>query len=160
MTSKTLSNEQIQALEFQTDQLYEAFRRAVKSQVRQDAVWLRELFGAFGTSLIAATNYSAFMNWGRDAQRTSVFDKYLLHYALGSNPSYSLEQLTEARQLGHEPTAKETEVTADTLRQAIDNSRAPYSKIQVMAMSLGDAHKFAEIVSALRYVREKHHRPK
>ena len=160
MTSKTLSKEQIKALEFQTNQLYESFRRTVDTQVHQDAIWNRELFTAFGKSLSDATNYSAFMDWNRDSQRASVFDKYLLHYALGSTPSFTLEQVTRARQHGHEFPTKETEVIADTLKQAIDNPKVPYSRIQLMAMSLGDAHDFAGVVSALGYVREKYQRSK
>lgn len=160
MTSRTLSKEEIQSLEFQTDQLYESFRRAVETQVHQDAVWSKELFAAFGKSLSIITNYSAFIDWKRGAQITPVFDKYLLHYAIGSNPSFTLEQVTHSRELGHEFPANETEFTAEALRQAIDNPKVTYSKIQFMAMSLGNSHDFAGIVSALEYAREKYQKPR
>ena len=156
MTRRPLSTEQIEALDFQTDHLYKSFRRTVETQSYQDAVWNRELFTALGKSLSAATNYSAFMDWHRDAARTPVFDKYLLHYALGDTPSFTLEKKIQYKQFGHDSEAKRTDVTLSTLKQAIDNRRVPYRKIQSMAMSLADAHDFAGIVEALEYVREKY----
>ena len=159
MGSRTLSTKQIEALDFQTDQLYESFRRTVETRSPQDAVWNTELFGAFETSLGVATSRSAFMDWNRDARRTPVFDKYLLYYALGNTPSYILEKQIKARPHSHDSEAKETDVTLDTLKQAIDNTQVPYEKIRVMAMYLAEAHDFAGIVDALGYAREKYQRP-
>ncbi|MBS3168872.1 hypothetical protein J4210_00145 [Candidatus Woesearchaeota archaeon] len=159
MTSRTLSNEQIEALDFQTDQLYESFRRTVETQSPQDAVWGQELFAAFGKSLSVVTNYSAFMDWSRNTARTPVFDKYLLFYALGSTPSLTLEQQIQARQFGHESEAKKTDVTPEALKQTIDDSNVPYTKIQFRARSLADAHNFTGIVDALEYARERYQRP-
>ncbi len=159
MTNRALSNEQTEALDFQTDQLYESFRRTVKTQHHLDAVWNKEIFIVFGRSLSVATDYSNFMKWKRDTARTPVFDKYLLHYALGSIPSDILNHQIQSRQFGHESEAEETDVTPNTLKRAIDNSKIPYRKIESMAISLAYAHDFAGIVDVLGYAREKYQRP-
>lgn len=156
MTRRTLSEEQIKALDFQTDQLYASFRRAVETQVYQDAVWNKELFEAFGKSLKEATNYSVFTNWNRDTARAQIFDRYLLLYALGNISSIKLEEQVIVRDHGWGLEARATEVTADTLKQAIDNNKVPYARIGLMVMKLAEAHDFAGIVKAMGYVQEKY----
>jgi hypothetical protein len=159
MTSKTLSSEQTKTLDFQTDHLYESFKRTIETQCHQDAIWNKELFTTFAKSLSIATNYSNFMNWNRDTIRTPIFDKYLLHYALGNIPSMILEEQILQRQFGLAYEAKKTNVTLDILKEAINNTRMPYKKIQPIALSLANAKNFTGIVNALEYVREKYHIP-
>ena len=159
MTSKTLSKEQIQALEFQTDQIYESFKRAVDTQNIQDAIWLNGLFSAFDESLHEVTTPFAWVNWKRESLETPIFDKYLLYYAIGHSPSNILEELVQIRQYGHDYPAKETHFTVDNLKQYIDNTKGSYSKIQDVSISLGEAHKFSGIIDALGYVRDKYPSP-
>lgn len=156
MASRTLTKEQRGSLDFQTDQLYESFRRTLDTQSHQEAIWNNGLFKAYEKSLNAATNYSAFMDWKRDTKRALVFDKYILHYAVGSNSSHNLEQDIQFKQFGHGSKAKETDVTVDSLKKAIDNNKVSYHIIQSMVMSLTNAHDFAGIADVLGYVREKH----
>lgn len=151
MTSTRLTQEQIGALDFQTEQLYKSFTRAVVSRSLQDAVWSRELFTAFGRSLEYATNFSAFMDWHRNSQRTPVFDKYLLHYAIGSVSAIDLERNLQTSR----PEAINTDVVAvDDLKRAIDG-KEPYRRIQTMAMSLSAEGDYDGILDVLQYVRKK-----
>src|SRR3989339_520975 len=121
MTSQTLTDEQVKALDFQVDQLYHTFKRALETQSYQDAVWSQESFAAFGKSLIEATNHSAIMRWRRDTKRAGVFDKYLLTYALGYGPSGKLRGLTHGRKKGLETHYKKISGVANASKFAMDN---------------------------------------
>ncbi len=156
MTSRTLSNKQIKSLDFQIDHLYKSIRKTVDTQSYLDVVWNEQLFSGFGESLRIVTNYSLFMDWHRDTQRTQVFDKYLLHYAIGKDPASILEKQIKIKQFGREIDPIETDVTTETLKQAIDDYKMPYKKIRSIAISLAEAKDFTGIVSALGYVREKY----
>lgn len=160
MSSRKLSTAQIQSLDLQTDQLFESFRRAVSTQVLEDAIWSSKLFNAYGEVLWTVT-HSVFSDWeGRDTQRARVFDRYLLPHVLGEGPAITLAKVIESRErFGDKPQAKKTDIAADTLIWAIDNPRVPYSRIQAMSMHLGDAHDFAGVVRAWEHAREKYRKP-
>ena len=83
MQIPTLLNKQIAALEFQTNILYESFKRAVETQNLEDAVWNSAIFSAFGNSLHYAVNFSPFMEFPRNSDGANALDKYIVYYLIG-----------------------------------------------------------------------------
>lgn len=156
-----LVQEQIESLEFQTSQVYDSLSRAVKTKEHQDTAWAAKIFNPLCDSLYIATGNSAFMDWNRGTQRADLLDRYLLQFALGNLPAIALKLAVSYEKIaGKIWDFKATDVSEEDVRAALDNKKIPYSKLQMMAMHLGDAGHFDDVIKLITYVRDTYRKPK
>ncbi len=101
------------------------------------------------------------MDWNRGTQRANLMDRYLLQFVLGKLPAIALEQA-----VGYEKNAgkswdfKATDVSEEDVRVALGDKKCSYSELQVMAMRLGDAGHFDDVVKLIAHIRDTYRKPK
>lgn len=160
MAKNSLSNEQIASLEYQIDQLYSSFERAVITKQSFDATWSCNMFLAYDETLNEFTN-STHHKWSRSrhSKRARVFDKYLLYFTIGKTTLSNLEkqEYDKLNKLnGEDKPAEKCDASFDILKKAIDDDKKSYSNIQTIAMKMAMAHDYAGILQAFEYIREKY----
>ena len=160
MSNLIITKPQLDALEFQTTQAYNAFRRAVRSEVYEDAHWTAELYNALGGSLKFATEYQRFMEWNRGTEPAQTLDRYLLQLAMGQDPASILKQYTEAKKFGWEQFLRvPNDVTKEAVIHAVDDIKVTYERVSVLGMYLRKAGKFEDVLDVLTHIRDTYKKP-
>ena len=154
MSSKILTPSLMGALDFQTNQLYEAFERAVSTREHQDAVWAGALTPTLYTSLSRAIDHLDFMDLSRNPERVTPLDGFFLHYAIAQKPIHSLERHIRAEKSGNPIESPANRITTEEVISAIEEG-APYSKIHTISGDLAaPGERFEQGVRVLRHVRK------
>jgi len=176
MSRLNFSQGQIDALEFQANQAYEALTRAVDSREPLDAQGCNNLYDLLGRSLSRVTHSSQFWGaksfmvrergpnwakllfWKRDHTKTDLLDRFLLQYAVGNYSSETLERHTLNQKIGTDLHLEDTQIEEGDLVSAIDG-KSDYSRLQIMAMELAAAGKIDVAVKALDHIRANYEIP-
>ncbi len=155
---------QLKALEFQTNQAYEALKRALETREYQDAIYASVMFACYScnqhsplfSSLVFAVD-NGFLSWERNKPQTDTIDRYSLQLALGFGITPALAIITDYEQKsGKRWRFKPTKVTTDELKAAIDEKKCPYNQLIYLAKNLSEAGHFDSIMGIINYVRENY----
>lgn len=157
MVAHELSPEQIEALEFQTEQAYAALIKAVNAQTILNARWAKRTLTILGEELEEILRYSAFLHLGAE-ERTPARDKYLLPYLFGCELAHRLNILAQDTRTGYCEPTKETSITEDVLKNAIDEANnghktVSYGRLNLMAEALINANNCDVILKVISYVK-------
>ncbi len=166
-----ITSADIDSLEFQTDQAFEAFKRAVRTEAGPDIAWAKVLYEgiAFALSNVAGPD---FLQWRMydDNRRVETFKRILLQYALGScaddlvmiapkivggndeRLAVQLPELSDAWQefkgvLSWDPCKA-------PLREIEKYRNRSFADLKEMAGKLASSGKTSVIISGLEYVRK------
>lgn len=151
MREDKLTQPEVEALEFQTNQLYKALKRAISTKRDLDILWTKGLESELHSSLKITTGADRYWDWNRGTPESDLFDRYVLQKRLIGAAATYLEYLKER--------VMETDVTKNKIIAAIDNKKIPYGELYSMARDLAWAGKFGIVLQALDYVRKHYQKP-
>ncbi|MBN2567525.1 hypothetical protein JXB02_05585 [Candidatus Woesearchaeota archaeon] len=156
--ARTPTKDEIDSLELQADQAFEAFERARMTQSRMDGEYASKVYGALGDTLRKTTGEHSFKSWRRGTKKAQPFDRYLLQYAIGSHPSTAIAEVAQIRDAGVNHPPRKTKETYDSLHKAVQANR-DYATITAKVRELADAQRFSDIAAMLATVRETYAKP-
>ena len=158
MVKLKVPNNNVDALEFQATQAYEALKRAISTKQYLDAVWSKSLYATLGYSINEVTRRSDFMNSTRAISLESgiialptELDGYILQYVVGSTLSNYLinpiqnEKLNSRRKL--------------PLKGELDIKTAGYPQIGEMVKQLCATQRYGFILDMMEHIRNSYPYP-
>lgn len=159
-----LTPKQLEALEFQTTQGYEALKRALETREFQDAIYAENMFSPYVGAHYSPLSVSirtavdiGYMSWKRGRPRADIMDRYLLQLALGSSLTDELVTVIDYEQKdGKCWKFKATKVTEEELKANIDGKTVSYEHLAYLAKQLSEAGHFNPIMNLIDYVRENY----
>lgn len=147
-----ITKQEIESLDFQTGQLYDALRQAATTGQEQDAFWAWALYQALDSHLRSHVIPSIAQHG--DISRLTDLDRGLLQYAvMRTLPDY-LKTAARHRAGGTQPLTRNTTETEDALRTSVADKAVPYRTIVVQAAELVAAGYVQQVLSVLEYIRE------
>jgi hypothetical protein len=169
MQTLALKKDQIERLEFQSNQAYSALIRGISIMNSKDAVWANALYEKIWISLsdvalelqyLPPSNQRSFMYWERGNEKTDLIDRYVLDYIVGNKVSNELINVSSWKARGfqkenHNPSSE----YAYYLKKTIDEKEATYDWISLVALKAVKEENFFKVFNILNYIRETYKTP-
>jgi len=164
-----ITQEQIEALEFQANQAYETLKRAVSTKEFLDTFWAHNSYCSLNWSLKRATEIEKGEFLTSSLERGHPLERYILQYIMGFNLACSLRLRPPPRNETEAKLQEEIAKHEECLQAALEGTEHPdygiensYEGIFAEAEFIGtyaEADNFKKIFEIMEYIREKYPKP-